>query len=158
MSEEKGKSSAVEKTESSKPKKRTGDHLKKYRWPKGKSGNPGGRPKVEPITEALVRLMLKKVPKAKLREMHARYGLVHADLIARRVFAEIMQGDGDRMLRAFDKVQKIVDHVEQKGPAITVGEGGVVTLADESAYGQTRELAERLRDRATKRRNPDTAE
>jgi hypothetical protein len=41
-------------------------------WPKGVSGNPGGRPKKKPITEELERLLAEKAPHAKGQTWAAR--------------------------------------------------------------------------------------
>ncbi len=45
-----------------KPPKDGTERLKPYRWTKGRSGNPGGRPKRLPVTDALRALLEKPLP------------------------------------------------------------------------------------------------
>lgn len=64
-------------------------HLMKYNFPPGKSGNPNGRPKKKPLTEALEKLLAKpEIARAIAKAMvsKARKGSVsHFESIADRV-------------------------------------------------------------------------
>ena len=54
-------------------------------WPKGMSGNPGGRPKKKPITEELERLLADEVPNGN--------GQTWATVIAEALLHEARKGD-----------------------------------------------------------------
>jgi hypothetical protein len=43
--------------ENSKQNSRRGEHLARYRFKAGQSGNPGGRPRTKPITELYERIL-----------------------------------------------------------------------------------------------------
>jgi hypothetical protein len=54
-------------------------------WPKGVSGNPGGRPKLKPLTEELERLLEQEAPKSK--------GQTWAAVIAEALVKRASKGD-----------------------------------------------------------------
>jgi hypothetical protein len=54
-------------------------------WPKGVSGNPGGRPKVKPLTEELERLLEQEAPKSN--------GQTWAAAIAEALLGKARKGD-----------------------------------------------------------------
>jgi hypothetical protein len=54
-------------------------------WPKGVSGNPGGRPKTKPFTEELARLLEQKAPKGR--------GQTWAAVIAQALLLKARKGD-----------------------------------------------------------------
>ena len=54
-------------------------------WPKGISGNPGGRPRKKPLTEKLEQLVMQEAPNAD--------GQTWADLIAKALLQEAIKGD-----------------------------------------------------------------
>lgn len=54
----------IENTPTEQPKKRNpAEHLKKYKWPKGVSGNPKGKPAGSLSAVARIRAMFKENPK-----------------------------------------------------------------------------------------------
>ena len=66
-------------------------------WPKGVSGNPGGRPRRQPLTEAYLKLATQRVP-------GDHRGRTYADLTAERQFKAALKGStaaareiGDRL-------------------------------------------------------------
>ena len=67
-------------------------------WPKGKSGNPGGRPGRRPVTDALLELLDEQCPKGPA-------GRTNAEAIAQALVKKAIQGD----VRA---VQEISDRTE----------------------------------------------
>ena len=68
-------------------------------WPKGVSGNPGGRPRKQPITEELERLLTQEVPN--------REGQTWATVIAEALLQQASRGD----VRA---VSELANRVEGK--------------------------------------------
>ena len=54
-------------------------------WPKGVSGNPGGRPKTKPLTEEIERLLEREAPKGK--------GRTWAAVIAEALLTKAGKGD-----------------------------------------------------------------
>ena len=61
-------------------------------WPKGVSGNPGGRPRKKHITEELERLLAEEAPKGK--------GQTWATVIAKAFSGTVLQDDALQMARA----------------------------------------------------------
>ena len=57
-------------------------------WPKGVSGNPGGRPKKKPLTSELERLLEQEAPKRKV-DLEAAEGLAEAIAKARKRVGEM---------------------------------------------------------------------
>ena len=76
-------------------------HLKPYRWAKGRSGNPGGRPKGRGVTAAL---------RALLRQDH--HGRAIADLVAERLLREALSGKPQHLQMLLDRTEgKAAEHV-----------------------------------------------
>jgi hypothetical protein len=85
-------------------------------WPKGVSGNPGGRPKSKPLTEELERLLEQKPPKGK--------GETWAALIAQALVVKASKGD----VRA---ISELANRLEGKPlQAIEIDENANTTLAE----------------------------
>src|SRR5271157_809947 len=65
-------------------------------WQPGESGNPGGRPKKKPISEAYERLVLEEAAKVAGLPRWARAkslkGLTYADLVAHAMLREAIKG------------------------------------------------------------------
>jgi hypothetical protein len=66
-------------------------------WPKGVSGNPGGRPKTKPLTEEIERLLEQEAPTSK--------GQTWASLIAQALLTKACKGD----VRAFAELANRVE-------------------------------------------------
>jgi hypothetical protein len=67
-------------------------------FPRGKSGNPGGRPRRKPVTDALLELLDEPCPKGPA-------GRTNAEAIAQKLITKAIQGD----VRA---TQEIADRTE----------------------------------------------
>ncbi len=66
-------------------------------WPKGVSGNPGGRPKTKPLTEELQRLLEEEAPKGK--------GQTWATAIAKTLLAKARKGDVRAIAEVANRVE-----------------------------------------------------
>jgi hypothetical protein len=78
-------------------------------WPKGVSGNPGGRPKKQPITTELERLLGEEVPN--------REGQTWASVIAEALLTEAREGNVAAFNSIRDMVEgKPVQRIEESGP------------------------------------------
>jgi Family of unknown function (DUF5681) len=124
-------------------------------WQPGRSGNPGGRPKKKPITDAL-RQLLEQEYSGKEKRFK---GLSNVCVLALRMFELAMSGD----LRAF---QEIADRVEGKvatrqeycGP-----DGGAIPWLEMSREESERRLTilltkeglERLLSKSTNQSTPE---
>ncbi len=74
------------------------DNLKPYRFQPGQSGNPGGRPKKTPLTDALRALLEKAAPGALKDKDYAR---AIAEALARRA----ARGDVSAIREVCDRVE-----------------------------------------------------
>jgi hypothetical protein len=100
-------------------------------WPKGISGNPGGRPKKKPITDELERLLAEKAPNAK--------GRTWAALIAEALLHRARKGD----VRA---VAELANRIEGKPfQTVSVGyENPLEHVSDEELQQRMAELERQL--------------
>lgn len=57
------------------------------RWPKGQSGNPGGRPKMDPLTVSLIKKLGEKISDEKVR----------ADLVAEELVKIALEGQTEKV-------------------------------------------------------------
>jgi hypothetical protein len=95
-------------------------------WPKGVSGNPGGRPKKKPITEELERLLADEVPNGK--------GQTWATVIAEALLHEARKGD----VRA---ISELANRIEGKPvQAIDLNTGGGEGIAERLERARKRRL------------------
>src|SRR5271166_3074377 len=93
-------------------------------WPKGVSGNPGGRPKAKPLTEELERLLEQEAPNGKGETWAAR--------IARALVLKASKGD----VRA---ISELANRLEGKPPqAIEVDADFHSNLAERIAAARKR--------------------
>ena len=95
-------------------------------WPKGVSGNPGGRPKKKPITEELERLLAE--------EASTRDGQTWATVIAEALLQQASRGD----VRA---ISELANRVEGKSvQAIDLNTGGGEGIAERLERARKRRL------------------
>jgi hypothetical protein len=95
-------------------------------WPKGVSGNPGGRPKKKPITDELERLLAE--------EASTRDGQTWATVIAEALLQQASRGD----VRA---ISELANRVEGKSvQAIDLNTGGGEGIAERLERARKRKL------------------
>ena len=100
-------------------------------WPKGVSGNPGGRPHAKPLTEEIERQLGQEAPNGK--------GQTWAAVIAKALLTRAAKGD----IRA---IAELANRVEGKPfQALAVDVGANEDLAEAIARGRKRVL-ERMSD------------
>jgi hypothetical protein len=97
-------------------------------WPKGVSGNPGGRPAFSEISKAYRDALLKKHPRLKRRRV---------DLLVERILDEAIEGD-----EPVSAAREVADRAE--GRAAQSVEATVSILGDEDRGAKLLELAKQL--------------
>jgi hypothetical protein len=106
-------------------------------YPKGKSGNPKGRPKT-PITDWYRKLAKRKFPTDK-------EGRKYAQLVAEAQFRQAIKGKTDAAKEITDRIEgKVVQATHISGP-----DGEPITV-NVDVKERIRAIAERLRSRGTK--------
>lgn len=96
--------------------KRKREWLRKYHWPKGVSGNPGGRPKKAPFTDVGRELAEATDPKT---------GKTFARLAVEALFEKVLAGDIQAFQELVNRIEgKATVRIEHSGP-----EGGNINLA-----------------------------
>ena len=78
-------------------------------WPKGKSGNPGGRPRKKPVTERYEELMTTPLPDEVRRKLKLEEGATYGDALAYRIFMAAITGK-------HEAAKEITDRVEGRAP------------------------------------------
>ena len=84
------------------------DHLRAYRWRKGESGNPGGRPKRKIITEAYEALLETKFP-------GDPKGRTYAQLLAEGQMKSAIKGKTDAAREVTDRTEGPVSRIIEVG-------------------------------------------
>jgi hypothetical protein len=95
-------------------------------WKPGQSGNPGGRPKRQPLTEAFLELMDQPYPQD-------RNGRTYAEAIVRTLATKAARGD----VRA---AQLVMERIEGRVPIAALAEssgpvGLTIEMIDELVHG-----------------------
>lgn len=126
------------------PKKGKADHLKQYQFEKGKSGNPGGRPK-KIVTDAYKWAFNKKLTDQECVQVGVKRGTTWGQLGALGMMKAIVNGNAQAAKEVADRVEGPVA-LEISGP-----EGGAIPLADGTARAQLEEITARLRGRIAQR-------
>jgi hypothetical protein len=67
-------------------------HLKRFRWPKGVTGNPGGRPKKRPVSERYAIIAELPLPDSIRRKMGLPVGATYAHAGALGIFLAAIKG------------------------------------------------------------------
>jgi len=106
-------------------------------WPRGASGNPTGSVGKRPITEALLKLAVQKVP-------GDPRGRTHAEVLAERLFKAALSG-------STAAIQEIAQRVFEKNPeaiydamlnAVKKGNPETFAVLADRAFGKVRERIE----------------
>lgn len=93
-------------------------------FPKGQSGNPGGRPKKLPITEAYRQALTGVLPEADRRRFGLPKGATYADLVAVSMVTQARKGSVRAAQELGDRTEgKPAQRLEVSGP-----EGRAITF------------------------------
>jgi hypothetical protein len=92
---------------SGKNKRRKEDPLRPYMWKPGQCGNPGGRPRKQPITERYLEALEVKLPDEIRIKLGLPKGATMGDALARRLTIKAISG-------SVDAAREIADRVEGK--------------------------------------------
>ena len=74
-------------------------------WKPGQSGNPGGRPKKKPLTDAYARILKRRVPAEVVRKLGLRGHPTYAEMIAMSVAKEAIKGKVQAAAELADRVE-----------------------------------------------------
>ena len=74
-------------------------------WKPGQSGNPGGRPKKKPLTEAYGRILKRRVPADVLRKLGLKGHPTYAEVIALSLAREGIKGKVQAAAELADRVE-----------------------------------------------------
>lgn len=74
-------------------------------WKPGQSGNPGGRPKKKPLTEAYGRILKRRVPAEVVRKLGLRGHPTYAEMIALSLAREAVKGKVQAAAELADRVE-----------------------------------------------------
>ena len=102
---------------------------KPYRWKPGQSGNPGGRPKRQPITELYEKQLQQRLPEAVRLKLGLKEGATYGHAVAFRQVQRAILGETQA-------AKEITDRVEGKAVARHAGgDGGplVIDIAERIA-------------------------
>ena len=75
------------------------------KWKPGQSGNPGGRPKRKPLTEAYGRILKRRVPADVVRKLGLRGHPTYAEMIAMSLAKEAIKGKVQAASELADRVE-----------------------------------------------------
>jgi hypothetical protein len=122
----------------------TADHLKAHQFQKGKSGNPGGRPK-KVITENYVWAAKQKVPDETVLKLGLRKGTTWGQVAALGMFKKMAEGDP---MAAKEIRESIQGKLEDKPLLPELGR--VAVDLNVNVHEQLKSATARLRDRLAK--------
>ncbi len=74
-------------------------------WKPGQSGNPGGRPKKKPLTEAYGRILKRRVPAEVVRKLGLKGHPTYAEMIALSLAREAVKGKVQAAAELADRVE-----------------------------------------------------
>lgn len=93
-------------------------------WKPGQSGNPGGRPKRKPLTDAYAALLDKPIPSDMARQLKLDESTTYAQVIAMSLVREAVKGKVNAAAEVADRVEgKIAQPIS--GP-----DGGAIPIAN----------------------------
>jgi hypothetical protein len=93
-------------------------------WKPGESGNPGGRPRRKPLTDAYAALLDKPIPPDMARQLKLDESTTYAQVIAMSLVREAVKGKVQAAAEVADRVEgKITQPIS--GP-----EGGAIPIAN----------------------------
>jgi hypothetical protein len=79
--------------------------LKRHAWKPGQSGNPGGRPKKKPLTDAYAHVLARRVPQEIIRKLGLRGHPTYAEVIAMSLAREAIKGKVNAAAEMADRVE-----------------------------------------------------
>jgi hypothetical protein len=74
-------------------------------WKPGQSGNPGGRPKRKPLTDAYAALLDKPIPSDMARQLKLDESTTYAQVIAMSLVREAVKGKVNAAAEVADRVE-----------------------------------------------------
>jgi len=75
------------------------------KWKPGQSGNPGGRPKKKPLTDAYAHVLVRRVPAEIVRKLGLRGKPTYAEVIAMSLAREAIKGKVNAASEMADRVE-----------------------------------------------------
>ena len=86
-------------------------------WKPGQSGNPGGRPKRKPLTDAYAALLDKPIPPDMARQLKLDESTTYAEVIAMSLLREAVKGKVNAAAELADRTEgRVAQAVEHSGP------------------------------------------
>ena len=76
-----------------------------HRWKRGQTGNPGGRPKKKPLTDAYARILKRQVPAYVVRKLGLKGHPTYAEMIAMALAKEAIKGKVQAASEMADRVE-----------------------------------------------------
>ena len=141
MAETKRKASVAENSlknsqKRKRPRTENAAHLNSFRWPKGVSGNAGGRPKKRPITERYQFIAELPLPESERRKMHLWKGVTYGDAAAIGTFLAAIEGQHSAAKEIREAIEgKSMQRIEVVGTS-----GGPVRVSLEETRKRIREF------------------
>ena len=74
-------------------------------WKPGESGNPGGRPKRKPLTDAYAAILAQPVPAEVARKLNVDSSTTYAEIIAMALVREAVKGNVQAASQLADRVE-----------------------------------------------------
>jgi hypothetical protein len=108
-----------------------------HRFKPGQSGNPGGRPKDKPVTDALRRLIVRRVPND---AEHRTY----AEVLAQALVHAALKGKTEAAREVLDRVEGRLPH-----SVAAIVDSAQESLAEEPVLSRAKEILERARKRVS---------
>jgi hypothetical protein len=123
-------------------------------WPKGVSGNPGGRPKTKPLTEELERLLDEEAPKSEGESLRRKFTMKRGGNISEQPLAPRrlagMNADSQALAVKKKAQEKLIDALITTASKVTgvrsheVADRIIVQVSSALAYPRPKDVDERL--------------
>jgi len=82
-------------------------------WQPGQSGNPGGRPKRKPLTDAYAALLDKPIPPDMARQLRISEASTYAEVVAMALLKEAVKGKVNAAAELADRVEgRVMERVQ----------------------------------------------
>ena len=93
-------------------------------WKPGQSGNPGGRAKRKPLTDAYAAVLDRTIPPDMARSLHLPESATYAEVIAMSLLREAVKGKVNAAAELADRTEgRVAQAVEHSGP-----DGGAIQI------------------------------
>ena len=110
------------------------EEAKPFMWKPGESGNPGGRPRRKPLSDAYAALLNEPVPEAEAAKLKLKPGATYADIIAMSLMREAIKGKVPAASEMADRIEgRAIQTQEISGPA-----GGPLEVSLAASISQAR--------------------